>query len=165
MFATATDHTTVSHLIQIKEASIMNGRTAVLNQRAGLGWQIGLWISQILLAGLYGLAGFIKTTIPPAQLVPMGLNYATEFPHWLLLFIGFAELAGAVGILLPALTRIMPSLTPLAALGLATIQVLAIGFHISRGELNVLPMNLALLGLAVFVLWGRVKKAPIARRS
>lgn len=139
--------------------------TAVLPSRAGLGWQIGLWVTQVLLAGFYGLAGFMKTTMAPEQLVPMGLNYAVDIPHWLLLFIGACELAGAIGIVLPALTRIQPWLTPLAALGFVAIQVLAICFHLTRAEIHGLPMNVVLLALAAFVVWGRTRKAPIEGRS
>ena len=66
---------------------------------------------------------------------------------------------------MPALTRIKPVLTPLAALGFATIQVLAIGFHTMRGEFaEAAPINLLLLGLSLFVVWGRLRKAPIAAR-
>jgi hypothetical protein len=128
-------------------------------------WTIGLWIAQILLALLFGLAGVMKSFMPPADLAAAGINYATELPLWLLRFIGAAELAGAIGILLPALTRILPGLTPLAALGFTTIQILAIGFHAVRGELAMaLPFNIVLLGLSLFVLWGRSRKAPIAPR-
>ena len=77
-----------------------------------------------------------------------------------------AELSGAVGVVLPALTRIKPRLTQLAALGFVTIQVLAIGFHAKRGELSMaLPLNLVLLSLSLFVWWGRSTKAPITARS
>ncbi|MNL87944.1 hypothetical protein D3C87_2173820 [compost metagenome] len=58
----------------------------------------------------------------------------------------------------------MSRLTPLAALGFSLIQVLAMGVHISRGEFMVLPMNLVLLALSLFVLWGRERKAPIVAR-
>lgn len=141
-----------------------NATSAVIPARAGLGWQIGLWTSPVLLAGLYGSAGFMKTTMTPEQLVPIGLNYAVDIPHWLLLFIGACELAGAVGIVLPAATRIAPSLTRLAALGFVALQVLAIGFHITRGEAHGLPFNLVLMALAAFVLWGRTRKAPVKGR-
>jgi len=141
-----------------------NPNSAVLSTRPGLGWQIGLWIAQLLLAGFYGLAGFMKTTMTPEQLVPIGLNYAVDIPHWLLLFIGACEIAGAIGIVLPAATRIAPSLTPLAALGFVALQVLAIGFHIMRGEAHSLAFNVVLLALAAFVLWGRAWKAPLRGR-
>ena len=55
------------------------------------------------------------------------------------------------------LTGILPWLTPLAAIGLSLIQVLAIGFHARRNETaKSLPMNLVLLALSLFVLWGRL---------
>ena len=70
----------------------------------------------------------------------------------------------AIGLILPALTRILPRLTPLAALGVSIIQVLAMLFHVSRGEFMVLPLNVVLLALSLFVLWGRERKAPISPR-
>jgi putative oxidoreductase len=73
----------------------------------------------------------------------------------LLRFIGVAELAGGLGLILPAATRIRPMLTPLAALGLATIMTLAFVFHIQRGEWDALPVNAVLGALAAFVAWGR----------
>jgi len=54
-------------------------------------------------------------------------------------FVGFAELAGAIGVILPAATRILPWLTPLATLGFATIQVLAMGLHVMCGEFMCCP--------------------------
>ena len=80
----------------------------------------------------------------------VGMTHAGVLPYWLLRFLGISELAGVLGIILPALTRIKPVLTPLAALGFTTIQVLAIGFHIARGELaQMAPINLTLLGFPV----------------
>ena len=78
--------------------------------------------------------------------------------------IGIAEFLGGLGLILPAVTRIKPMLTPLAGVGLATVLVLATMFHISRGELGALPIPLILGDLAAFVAWGRVAKAPIAPR-
>jgi membrane protein DedA with SNARE-associated domain len=68
--------------------------------------------------------------------------------------------------ILPAATRILPWLTPLAALGFALIQVLAIVVHANLGETAMtLPINLVLLALSLFVLWGRWRKAPISPRA
>jgi uncharacterized membrane protein YphA (DoxX/SURF4 family) len=133
--------------------------------RSGLGWRIALWSAQILLAAFYGFAGALKTFMSPDELPSMGLNYAMEIPYLLLLFIGVCELAGAAGVLLPALTRTKPWLTPLAAFGFVVLQVLAIGFHLSRGETEVLPMNVIALAVAAFVVWGRVWKAPTPARA
>lgn len=62
--------------------------------------------------------------------------------------------------MLPALSRIKPGLSVLAALGCSVLQVLAIGFHASRGEFNFI-----LLPLCLLVLWGRSKRAPVAARA
>jgi hypothetical protein len=70
------------------------------------------------------------------------------------------DLCGGVGILLPAVTRIKPGLTVLAALGCAALQLCAIVFHLSRGEAANTPFNFLLVGLAVFVAWGRRFRAP-----
>ncbi|MBR0834246.1 DoxX family protein [Bradyrhizobium manausense] len=141
-----------------------NVNSPVVAPRARLGWKLGLWSVQILLCLFFGAAGLCKLFLSPESLVQMGANYATDVPHWLLLFIGVAETAGAIGIVLPALTRIEPSLTPLAAHGFVTLQVLAICFHLIRGEIHDLPLNFVLVALAAFVLWGRTKKAPVQGR-
>lgn len=128
-------------------------------QATGKKLSVGLWIVQILLALFYGFAGFTKLTTPPAELVSMGMAYAGDVPAALLLFVGTAEILGALGLLLQGLTKIKPILTPLAAVGLSVIQVLAMGLHMMRGELSVLPMNTVLLALSVFVVWGRMRQA------
>ncbi|WP_436103125.1 DoxX family protein [Pararhizobium sp. LjRoot238] len=61
---------------------------------------------------------------------------------------GLVEISGGIGILLPALTRILPRLTVLAALGYVLLQISAIIFHTSRGELSALPRNAVLLPYA-----------------
>ena len=78
-----------------------------------------------------------------------------DVPRALSLFIGWAEIAGGLGLIVPAAMRIAPWLTPLAALGLATIMILAIPFHIVRGEASVIWIHALLAALALFVAWGR----------
>jgi hypothetical protein len=68
--------------------------------------------------------------------------------------IGAVEVAGAVGLILPAVTKIATVLVPLAATGLAITMVLATVVHLRRGETRIV-VNLVLLALAVFVAWGR----------
>lgn len=144
----------------------MPSATKLIKGNSSKPLKISLWAAQLLLAIIFGMAGVVKTFLSPDAAVAIGVNYATVLPFWLLRFIGISELSGAIGLILPAVTRIRPGLTPLAAFGLAIIQVLAMGFHAMRGEmLQVLPFNLVLLGLSLFVLWGRWKKAPIAPRS
>lgn len=127
-------------------------------------WTTALWLVQILLALAFGAAGMMKSFQPIPELASM-LKWPGDVPVGLVRFIGTAELAGGIGMILPAATRILPGLTPLAALGFTIIQLLAIPFHANRGELAMaLPINFVLLALSVFVLWGRWKKAPITPR-
>ena len=127
-------------------------------------WTIGLWVAQVLLAVAFGAAGVMKLFQPIEALGAM-MNWVNVTPALLVRFIGFVEIAGALGMILPAATRILPFLTPLAAVGFLIIQILAIGVHASLGETAMsLPINLVLLALAVFVAWGRWKKAPISAR-
>ena len=67
--------------------------------------------------------------------------------------------------ILPAATRILPWLTPLAAAGFAVVQIAAIALHATCGEIAMtLPINLLLRGLSLYVLWGRWRRLPIAPR-
>jgi len=97
----------------------------------------------------------MKTFRPIPDLAKM-MSWAGDLPRGLVRFVGIAETAGALGLFLPVLTGILAWLTPLAALGLSVIQVLAIGLHAQRHETaKSLPVNIVLLALSFFVLWAR----------
>lgn len=127
-------------------------------------WHIAIWAGQIALAALY-LMGVWFHFLPPEEAAKMGAVWMTEVPIALPRFIGVMELLGVLGLILPAATRIQPHLTVWAAAGLLAIQALAIPFHAFRGEVSVLGFNLIYVVLAVFVLWGRTRKAPITPRA
>jgi len=119
-----------------------------------------LWVVQILLAAMFGMAGFMKSTMPISALAQK-LVWVGSTPVILVRFIGLSELAAAIGLILPAALRILPGLTPLAATGLLAIMILAVPFHIQRGEANLLGAPIVLGALAAFVAWGRLRAAPI----
>ena len=93
-----------------------------------------------------------------------GMSFVNVMPEGVVRFIGLAEVAGALGLLLPSLTRILPALTGWAGVGLATVMVLASGYHVTHGEAGNIIANLVQFGLAAFVAWGRLKAAPIPAR-
>jgi hypothetical protein len=75
--------------------------------------------------------------------------------------IGFSEIIGSLGLILPSLLRIKPWLTPLGAIGIAVVMLFAIFFNISIGETSVLGINILLFLIAIFIAWGRFKKSVI----
>ncbi len=124
---------------------------------------VGLWAVQIVLALLYAGAGFMKLT-QPLDVLATDMTFVLVFPEWFTRFIGLAEVLAAIGLIAPAATRVMPVLTPLAAVGLMVVQLAAMVYHASQGELYMLPVNAVLLALALFIVWGRMKAVPIAAR-
>jgi hypothetical protein len=138
--------------------------TAIATATPGRALRIGLWAAQGLIFFVFASAGLVKLLTPIPQLAAM-MPWTGEHSEAFVRIIGLIDLAGGIGILLPALTRILPRLTMLAALGCSVLQVLAIAFHVSRGEAAVTPLNLVLLALSLFVLWGRGRRAPIAPRQ
>lgn len=126
--------------------------------------RIALWIVQVLLAVVFFAAGSMKAFTPMPDLATQmpGLE---ELPSFVPRLAGISEILGAVGLVLPAATRIRPGLTPLAAAGLMVVMLLAAIFHLSRGEVFAVPVNLLLGGLAGFVLWGRTTRATVAGRT
>ena len=115
---------------------------------------IVLWIAQILLAAMYGMAGIMKTfqTAKAKEQMSWAKNRSDGFVR----FVGISELLGALGLILPLVTGILPWLTVLAAIGLTLIQLLAIfAEHLPKKEYNVIPINTILLALSVFVVIGR----------
>ena len=127
------------------------------------GWNIALWIAQVLLALLFGFGGGSKLFTPIADLAK-NAEWIRDLPA-LVRFIGLAEFAGALGMILPAATRIKPGLVIWAAYGLATIMILATGFHVVRGEFAFTPITVLIGVVAGFVAWGRRRKSPITPRS
>ena len=115
---------------------------------------IVLWIAQGLLAAMYLMVGVLKTfqTAKAKEQFP----WAKERSDGFVRFVGISELFGGVGLILPLITGILPWLTVLAAVSLTLIQLLAVfTVHIPKKEYNVLPINIVLLALAVFVVFGR----------
>jgi uncharacterized membrane protein YphA (DoxX/SURF4 family) len=115
-----------------------------------------LWVGQALLAFAFGASGLMKLAMP-ANFAPLPLP--------LVYFIGAVEVLGAIGVIVPAATRIKPIVTPLAALGFFVIMVLAAGTHAMAGEWPAIGVNALLGALAAAVAYGRWKKAPIAPRA
>jgi uncharacterized membrane protein YphA (DoxX/SURF4 family) len=121
---------------------------------------IVLWIVQALLGLLFLFGGVMKLVLPLDQ-----MKGPVELPGGFLRFIGVAETAGGLGLILPSLLRIRPGLTPLAAAGLVIIMIGATVITVLGGDpmAALIPAVVGLL--AAFVAYGRWRLAPLAGRS
>ena len=119
-----------------------------------------LWVLQALLALAFFAHGCLLL-FPPASIVAQ-MN--ASLPRWFQLFLGVAEIAAAVGLTLPGLTRIQPWLVSAAAAGIMIVMICATGFHLMRGETSSALITIVLLAMATFVAYMRWRVAPIRPR-
>jgi len=122
-----------------------------------------LWVSQILVAVMF-FFGFYAKIIQPVEETAKMMPWVLEQPG-LATFTGIVDLFGTLGLILPALLRIKPKLTTLAAYGGLVLMVAGIIFHVSRGEMDVIGLNFFLIALLIFIIWGRTKKVPVLEKA
>jgi len=121
---------------------------------------IMLWVLQVLLA-LAFLAHGLLFLFPPAEMLELMKFIPTAFR----IFLGVAEVLAAVGLTLPGITRILPSLVSWAAAGVMIVMISATIFHIARGEISSAITTAILLMVATFVAYMRWKVMPIVPRT
>jgi hypothetical protein len=119
-----------------------------------------LWIAQALLALLFLMSGLSKLFAPGEAL---GEQFA-PLPGVFMRFIDAIEVLGAVGLILPALLRILPGLTPLAAAGLLVNLVAATVFSLIYVDPSMVLAPLIAAGLCAFVAYGRWRVTPLGSR-
>ena len=109
-----------------------------------------VWIVSGLVALLALGAGTFKL-VRPYDALTQQQAWARDFSPSQVRTNGVLEILGAIGVILPAATGIAPILTPIAATGLALVQVGAILVHARRREVPMIIVNVVLLALATFV--------------
>jgi len=119
-----------------------------------------IWVVQVLLALVFVGAGISKLAQPYEKLAAR-MGYVNDFSPGAIRAIGTWEVLGAIGVVLPAWTGILPWLTPLAAAGLSWNMAGAMSAHLRRKESSMLLANLVLLALAAFVVYGRLVAVPL----
>lgn len=117
--------------------------------------ETALWTAQYIAAGTFLLAGLVKAFVPKYRLVPK-MPWAKDFNARTIRLIGIMEILGATGLVLPGLLDYAAVFTPLAAIGLSVVMLMAAFVHLGRREFPMIALNLLLLALTVFVAWGRL---------
>src|SRR5260370_31180205 len=109
-----------------------------------------LWVIQVLLAVLFLFSGVSKFVMPVEVMMKQ-----SPFPLWFLRFIGVCEILGAIGLIVPGLTRIRTGLTPLAAVGLVIIMIGAVSVTVKT-----MGVGPPVLPVVTRVLAGLVARGP-----
>jgi uncharacterized membrane protein YphA (DoxX/SURF4 family) len=121
---------------------------------------ITLWILQTLLALAFLAHGLLFLMPPPEIAAQMNAS----LPRWFSLFLGVAEIAAAIGLILPGLTRRLPFLVAWAAGGIMIVMISATIYHLVRNETSSAGITFVLLLMATFVAYMRHRVLPIAPR-
>jgi len=121
---------------------------------------IALWILQILLAAAF-LAHGLLLLAPPAEIAA---KMNAELPRAFWVFLGIAEILAAIGLTLPGIARIMPSLVPAAAAGVVIVMISATIWHLARGEFSSAATTAVLLVMATYTAYARWRILPIRPR-
>jgi len=121
-----------------------------------------LWIVASLLAAGY-LAGAAAMVVLPKErfrAISRNQHYVDEFSPGFITALGAVKVAGAVGLVLPAVTGIAPVLVPVAALGFVLVMTGATTVRIVRREWRNALGDLVFVALSGFVAWGRFVPEP-----
>ena len=117
---------------------------------------VALWVVHLLTALAFGQHGY--SLLFGLERARKRLAWTRDVETGILRFIGVAEILGAVGVILPAATGVLPWLSVLAA-GVI-IMVLAIVFHLFRREWPNILLNFVLGLFPAAVVYGRLVIAP-----
>jgi hypothetical protein len=112
-----------------------------------------LWIIQGILATVFFSSGLIIYLLK--NKLGQKLSWLNEYSPKMVLFICSSKIVGALALILPMYFNILPILTPIAALGIATIMILAIAYHFRKKEYTDLPATIIFLALSLFVAYNR----------
>ncbi len=122
---------------------------------------LALWSIQGLLALAFLVAGSMRLLVPRDKLAAQQA-WVNDFSPRAVKVIGAVEILGAIGLIAPGVTGILPWLTMLAAAGLTLTMIGAIRTHVRRHEYPIIGVNGAFLALALVVVVGRFMVAPLA---
>jgi hypothetical protein len=111
-----------------------------------------VWIAQGLLAVAMLAAGAMKLTQSKEQLMASGnMDWTEDFPEPQIKGIGALEVLAAIGLIVPALLDLAPELVGVAAIGVVLLMLGAAATHVRRKENQMVPVNLVLAAIAVFI--------------
>jgi len=116
-----------------------------------------IMILECILAVLFLIAGAFKTFQNKEKLAKR-MPWVNDYAITTVRFIGISELLGAVGLIVPHYTGILPVVSPIAAVALAVVMLLASIHHIRKNEYKEVVLTGILIALLAVVVFYYVSK-------
>lgn len=113
-----------------------------------------IWIIQGVLAAFFLMPAVMKLISSKQKII----DTKALKPDGMILpirILGFVELLGVIGIIIPYLTGILPILTPLSAIGFSVVMVGAFVAHFKKKEYKILPLLVLAFILSLVVAYYR----------
>lgn len=121
-----------------------------------------LWVGQVLLALSFLAVAYGHSLAFESSSARPGMGWLLAVGPGRMRIIGALEGLGAIGLIVPAATGVLPLLTPVAAFCLTVLMVFAAIFHVRRvGETRNTITNLVLAALGFLVAFGRFYVRPL----
>lgn len=116
------------------------------------------WVFSGVLAIVFLVVGITKAL--RYGLARKAFAWVSDLPEPLVRFIGLVEILGALGLVLPVATGMYAWLTPVAAIALGLLVLMAASFHAVRRESDQVFLNVLLLILLGVVAYSRWSLLP-----
>jgi hypothetical protein len=119
-----------------------------------------LWAAQWILACAFEFIGMVKLGLTVDQARPL-FGLEADATTRMLHTVGAVEVVIALAVILPGVTGIVPQLCTVAAASLGAVALLGLFRPATAAYEGIAGVNLVLVALAAFVVWGRLAKVPI----
>ncbi len=119
------------------------------------------WAGQWILAIAFEVTGLVKLGL--GAHLSGRIGFAAGLTTGLLQAAGTIEVLLSLLVILPALTRLLPQVSTAAAASVAAIAALGIASPETALGSGATAVNVTLVALGAFVVWGRVAIAPFER--
>ena len=101
---------------------------------------------QIGLALIFLYFGLLKLFLP-IERIEKKVSWAHDYSHQRLKLFGLLEILGALGLVIPYYSGVLPILTPIAATALAMVMAGATMVHLRRDEFGMIALNILIIFL------------------
>ena len=113
-----------------------------------------LWLMQIIVSGSMLWSGYVKLFLSQHALATMWPWVADVSPY-LVKFTGIVDVVGAIGLVLPGFIPTKSRWISHAAFGVIALMISAAIFHLIRGELTQIIVNVVFGIIVAIIAWGR----------